>query len=413
MKKYLVIIMAIVMFGSIGMIGGCKSKEDTAGQSEIVVSNFEQWGPDFQLLRLVNDFGRVSQNENAAYVKSGKRSAKLQPIGRMSDFGMPMLIVPLSSAVFDFSYTNFSRVVRVTAQLFNAQNDVRKVAMGLVSDIRSVNTINITSDEFRDIKPGWNQLTYNVDLSVINLVSEKNEFDGIYFMFYRADSRDIDAAPVYYLDDVKLELSAEDNEIVDLIDQKKYEICDFEQLYEDYVMSIECPKPEIRPEIGVVSLSQYGIASKGGEGRKALRVLYKPGSEPGVTWPKVIMSAKLIKTAAAKLTAEELAMPYAALCYDVYNNTDGPRVLYMDAFNSLGVPYTRKDVIPCGEWRTIILPLSRIYDKNKAEVSSNIHVSYGEYVGNDEEWFIDNYRFVTDYRPVAYEGYSPLDVYGK
>lgn len=406
--------MSIILFGAVGWAGGCKSeKKDVAETKEVVVCNFEQWAPDFQLIRLINNFGRVTQNDNVDYVKSGKFSAKLQPLGSMTKAALPMMFVPLSSALFEFSYSDFSRVTRVTAHLYNAQNDVRQVAMGLVTNIQNIDAVTTTADEFKDVQPGWNELTYIVDLSILNLTADIHEAVGVYFKFYRANSRDIEAAPVYYLDDLKLELSDTDNEIEDYIDQQPYEICDFEQLYENYVISVDCPKPEICPDAKAVFLADYGVPSKDGRGRRALRILYKPGDVPRDTWPKVIISEKLIKTAASKLTDDELAMPYAALCYDVYNNTDGPRELWVDAFNSLGVPYTRRDTIPKGEWRTIILPLNRIYDKNTREVYNNVQISYAEYIGKEEEFFVDNYRFVTDYRTVAYNGYDPSDVYGK
>jgi hypothetical protein len=59
---------------------GCdveKQSSENAGET-IIFRDFEDWGPDFQTLQLMLNFGKVSRNEEAEYVRSGKYSCKIQ-----------------------------------------------------------------------------------------------------------------------------------------------------------------------------------------------------------------------------------------------------------------------------------------------------------------------------------------------
>ena len=83
MKKLINILLALILGLSTIAFGGCKTATQSGkkNDSEIILADFEQWAPDFQLISLHNKFGKITRNEDAKYVKSGKYSAKLHPVG--------------------------------------------------------------------------------------------------------------------------------------------------------------------------------------------------------------------------------------------------------------------------------------------------------------------------------------------
>ena len=63
-------------------VGCAKNRKPFDGSiPEAVLCDFEQWAPDFQTLRVRNEFGSVDVNTTADYVKSGKQSAALTVVG--------------------------------------------------------------------------------------------------------------------------------------------------------------------------------------------------------------------------------------------------------------------------------------------------------------------------------------------
>ena len=59
---------------------GCNEQKSSDG-NKIVVADFEQWAPDFQLMKIYGRFGKVTRNSDKKYVNSGNYSAKLQIVG--------------------------------------------------------------------------------------------------------------------------------------------------------------------------------------------------------------------------------------------------------------------------------------------------------------------------------------------
>ena len=56
------------------------------------------------------------------------------------------------------------------------------------------------------------------------------------------------------MDDVVLHRAAENRELTDLVELGKYEICDFERLYQQYVISPSVDNPDCMPDIAVVTV---------------------------------------------------------------------------------------------------------------------------------------------------------------
>ncbi len=127
-----------------------------AADLNITLCDFEQWGPDFQLCRISNNFGRVSLNTDKAFVKTGSQSARLDPLGA------GWMYFPTQSDLFDYDYSDFSYVESVRIEIFNAQKENKTMRGGFVSKIYDVSTIGRICESSYTLKPGWNTVNYKI-----------------------------------------------------------------------------------------------------------------------------------------------------------------------------------------------------------------------------------------------------------
>lgn len=66
MKKMIALICALVMPVSAAACGDPAGEDpDSDFEETVVLADFEEWAPDFQLLRPMNNFGAIDVNEDA------------------------------------------------------------------------------------------------------------------------------------------------------------------------------------------------------------------------------------------------------------------------------------------------------------------------------------------------------------
>lgn len=177
--------------------------------------DFEQYAPDFELMRIGNFFGKVSVNTDANYVKSGLQSAKLQPLGSYaSSSSKPFMYFELSSEKFNYDYTDLNYLYSFTFWIYNTAEETKEMDVGVVTSTENIQSIPLSGAMTYYPKNGWNKITYFLDIEEIYLPNKGTSVPGIYFEFENAKSRDIEDAPVYYIDDVSLKIKPEFKEIV-------------------------------------------------------------------------------------------------------------------------------------------------------------------------------------------------------
>jgi len=80
-KKISLLLLALFIMTMSASLIACKDKTpadpDAALKQDVTLCDFEEWAPDFQTIKFMNGFGRVSKNEDKTYVKSGNFSARL------------------------------------------------------------------------------------------------------------------------------------------------------------------------------------------------------------------------------------------------------------------------------------------------------------------------------------------------
>ena len=170
--------------------------------SKVTLSDFEVFEPDFQLIRLMNRFGAINVNDNPEYVKSGKISAKLQPLGDPSTAKNPFIYIPLSSTRFGYSYANLNEWDNVSFWIYNAEDSTKTIEVGIVTEYNSISSVVQFGGQSYELNPGWNEIKYVPDVKEINLEFDAGNVYGIYLQFDKMGSRELDDAPVFYLDDV-------------------------------------------------------------------------------------------------------------------------------------------------------------------------------------------------------------------
>lgn len=268
---------------SFGTLAACKEPTDETAttDNEIVLADFEKWGPDFQLLRLINNFGKVTRNEDKAFVKEGNYSAKLQPMGGYLTPSQPLLYLPTQSSEFEYNYTDFTQYERITAYMYNAEEKPLTATVGLVSAIGSPTTVSTTvGDTVYLASKEWTRIDYWLELDLLSLAADVTNIKGVYFQFTNAGVLYPDEAPTVYLDDVRLAKATEQRTVNDLVTLKENEICDFETDYQKYVMQAERAGTVNETfEMDVVKAADYGIEATSGE--NVLRLLRHPSSSSG------------------------------------------------------------------------------------------------------------------------------------
>ena len=210
-KLWLTSLMVVMGIGCLS-IAACKDNETSEGSggenvNQVVLADFEEWAPDFQLLRLREEFGAIEVNKDAAFVKSGEQSAKLYVMGseRSND---PYFFIHTQSDLFGYDYSDFSKVESISAWMYNPSTEETEISVGLVTEIEDIFTASLAKPYAVTLKQGWNEIVYEPDMNyVISSVGVDNYegIKGLYFMFDKSGATTKAEAPQYYIDDVTIQ----------------------------------------------------------------------------------------------------------------------------------------------------------------------------------------------------------------
>lgn len=382
---------------SLAGIPGCAEQEKLPSAEEVQLCNFESWEPDFQLIKMMPDFGAVSVNTESEYVYEGDFSACLRPTGRYLYTSRPYLVLPTQSALFSFNYADFTDVNRVTAKMYNNGDEPVTLYMGLTFDAAH-NELSPASEII--LEKGWNDVSYTVEASVLNLSYDIAECLGIYFMFDNTHTLYAEEAPELYLDDVRIVYNPTETEIVDLLEFDEGEICDFEKLYQRYTVEVKSDKESVTPDVSVVSNGDWAVNAT--SGKNMLRVVTKSGDTHWGCWPTIGFSGKIFSRSAFHADPEHYE-DYA-LCFDLYNNSESTNLFVLEFWTASGIRIlTINHYAYPGRWNNFYMPLRDIQaglplGYTLADLKGAFRVAWPEYLpengrdSEDREFFFDNFR---------------------
>lgn len=324
--------------------GETQVTDPNAGNAELVLLNgFENFERDFQLLKLLNKFGQVNVNENAEYVRSGKVSAQLRPLGFGSSTAEPFLVLPTYSTRFEFGYGDFTNVDKLTFSVYNAEEAPIEMGVGLTKGAIASLTNRLpmvakTSTEYFTLQSGWNEVEWIFDPAYMSMQDGFNlmEVQGVYLSFEGQRSFELDAAPTLYLDDVYIHYGEAKSTALDLglkkdAEKGVWEILDFEKFSQTYAYWVNSPTTHCSTA-KIVSAQDAGIIA---ETNNVLQTTIRPSfGQPGYSY--LYFSGEPFKEA------------IAAIGEDIKTNPQN-YVVKMDVFNASAVTQTLQFGFGVGE----------------------------------------------------------------
>lgn len=399
-------------FGNKG--GGDEEPQTPVRERTVTLADFETWESGFQLIRVNQFFGQIRVNKDEQFVKSGKQSAQIHPMGSYRSGYTPIMFFPTYSEYFGFDHSDFSDAEKITFEFYNNEESPVNVAVGLVTSVTQIQVFEKTAVEYEPLQPGWNTVTYEVDVSALAINADATKIEGVYVAFENAGVIEESGAPDLYLDDVVLHRYAEKQEIRDLVDLGEFEYADFESDWQYYVLGKRAT--DCAPDFQIVTASDYTVGALPAEGEEdtrqplqatsgdqVLRFVTKQGSGdatfyPGIDFAKVMLQ----KSKFGSLT--ELEYGATTFSFDFYNNTPTTMLFgidFYDAENRQRLEYTFYP--EPYQWTTFSVNVKDLYEdfkaknKNKIGLFENpgrISIVWAEYsTGGDKEFFIDNMHF--------------------
>ncbi|MBR2330477.1 MAG: hypothetical protein IKA40_04450, partial [Clostridia bacterium] len=87
---------------------------------KVLMNGFEYFDRDVQLLRMFNEFGVLSDNEDETFIRTGEHSLKITPLGHRMHTANPYFLLPSSSLRFsEVAFGDFSNVDTVSMWFYN------------------------------------------------------------------------------------------------------------------------------------------------------------------------------------------------------------------------------------------------------------------------------------------------------
>lgn len=287
LRKICCIIFALIFTFA---FSACGNGGDSKVKSAKLMNGFELFDRDVQTVKLFNSFGRIEQNDNLEYVKSGSSSLHIQPFGGriIANTANPYIILPTTSARFtEVAFSDFSDVRSISFWIFNAEKTEQNVGVSLqIGEILAgqnrpaigasrVDRAQRTVSEYYTLKSGWNYVEYEVRAEYLELCAldiDNKHFNikevlGVALEFDYVWSNDFADAPDLYLDDVKvnygenrspLDISIVEKDLGDGL--KSWTLCDFETLGQTYYFysRISSMPAAAQPVVKQVFSGEYG-----------------------------------------------------------------------------------------------------------------------------------------------------------
>ena len=332
-------------------------------------------------------FGKITVNDDEAYVASGTHSLKLAP---SKDSRAPYMYLSFRSNTFGFDHTDVSDLAAVEFQVYAETEAELQVGLYFSSgaEKKSV-TERYALDE------GWNTVTYVPNYALITLQYDLAECCGVYLMF----DGTAETMPTVWLDAVTLVHSQVDWAQSDLIRVQRtdgyQEICDFENAYQD-LMFVPYGAASASPELTVVEAADYGLSAPSGE-RMLMVELHTWSSASNQAWTQIAMCEPLLNAIGFSDYAADAA-DYE-LCMQVYQYGDDRTVfgnvnlIELNLYTSGGTMDWGGFTTKKGEWVEVRIPLTQfsnfVADPGQFMFAFLDPVTEGEYI-----YFFDDLRIV-------------------
>ena len=341
-KRILSVLFALTLtFTSFALVSCRDGNEQTETQTDFVLMNgFENFDRDVQIIRIFNEFGKLDQNADLKYVRTGEKSLKLTPLGSRVHTANPYIMLPAFSTRYEeIAYGDFTKVDKVSMWFYNAEQTPVNVGIGFGKSALVMNTeirrdeMRKTAVEYYTLSSGWNYVEYKVNHALLALQGLKiTEVYGIVIECDYVTSHDLKDSPEIYLDDVCLkyaetEFSTKFSREVKTgttEDGKPFwQICDFENPYESYYFyyNYKFPAPATaHPVIKTVFAGEYNVKTE--NGINVMMINKKHGGN-FYGWPGLVMHGDVLLNVFSAIGEDIKNNPQNyEIKYDVYNGSN-------------------------------------------------------------------------------------------
>ena len=377
MKKFVALLLCLLCCAP---VLACADK--TEEQDELtLVYDFET---SVRPVGMGSGFGRININTEKEYVSGGKKSLKLNPMGKGT--AKPYMLLPFLGEPLTCNYSDVTMLDEVQLKV-NAPEDMN-MYVGLYFSVKGELK---SPSKTVELKKGWNDVVYKPDYSLTAISYNLKECNGLYLQFEQFDECN---SPDVYVDDVKVKLRETPVEYENLISIKKtadyIEICDFEKVYQSVVFTPKYNTVVPTPSVEVVNAADYGLTAP--SGKKVLRLEVYPKSDSSTSWTQMYMSEQVLK--ALDLSSLKDEIDNYVIKLDLYQKAGKALLLEINAYNSKkGMDWAGVTSQP-DKWVTMEKPLS---DLNKngfiSDPDSFAFAWLDLHSGEDNgEYFIDNIR---------------------
>lgn len=331
MKRIIALLMMLLIVFS---VSGCTDK-DTVENSDgyFTVYDFEK---GIQGVRMVSDisrsFGKITVNEDKEFVKSGKRSIKLEPCNKIAQ---PYMFLPFKSDFIENeNFSQVDKIINVNLSVYATEKTTVGIGMYFTdrAEDKSVATVY-------NLNEGWNELTYVNELPLVLLQYEVKAFKGIYFRY-----EDEKSLPVVYLDDVKAQMSKAALPVYDMSSPKitndYYEISDFELTYQHAIFSATSMSAYL-PEVSTVNAQDEGLTAP--SGKRILKIVTAENATGPATWTSLWLTGKTMQNIRWDLFASDLEN--YEFKFDLYQKSEKQIYMEVDLYgDNVAPPYAAVNV---------------------------------------------------------------------
>lgn len=208
MKKSIIVVSALFLAASSAAVL-CACGGGEKGTTEVAFASYESWQDGFYNINMMDGFGRISRSDEQAH--GGSYSAKLQPLGSVTDPSAPYFYYPMQmDGEEGYSYADFSKLAKVSFYMYNAESEAHEVQLAVVASISDVYSTDYKVVGSYSLTPGeWTKVEYTPDYEALQDLCDITNVAGLGFVFENQNSSSVADAPVLYLDDLTLSVSDE------------------------------------------------------------------------------------------------------------------------------------------------------------------------------------------------------------
>lgn len=208
MKKSIIVVSALFLAASSAAVL-CACGGGEKGTTEVAFASYESWQDGFYNINMMDGFGRISRSDEQAH--GGSYSAKLQPLGSVTDPSAPYFYYPMQmDGEEGYSFVDFSKLAKVSFYMYNAESETQEVQLAVVASISDVYSTDYKVVGSYSLTPGeWTKVEYTPDYEGLQDLCDITNVAGLGFVFENHHSASVADAPVLYLDDLTLSVSEE------------------------------------------------------------------------------------------------------------------------------------------------------------------------------------------------------------